>query len=133
VPRLTRTIYARLAWAAAAASVALMAIGAVSASGVVEDIGRVLFVPALYFTGWVVGSGHVGTAVRRAVSIADGPDVSDWQRGYRACADRALYALGDRRRTAATRKCPDCTADVGEPHSPVCQEWSEQRKRRWPA
>ncbi|RSS59824.1 hypothetical protein [Streptomyces sp. WAC01280] len=31
--------------------------------------------------------------VRNAVAIADATDVTDWQRGYRACADRVLAAL----------------------------------------
>ena len=31
--------------------------------------------------------------VRNAAAIADATDVTDWQRGYRACADRVLAAL----------------------------------------
>jgi hypothetical protein len=31
--------------------------------------------------------------VREAVAIADPDDVTDWQRGYRACADRVLNTL----------------------------------------
>lgn len=32
-------------------------------------------------------------AVRAAVHVADAEDVTDWQRGYRACSDHALAAL----------------------------------------
>lgn len=39
--------------------------------------------------------------VRAAVHIADEQDVTDWQRGYRACAERALAAL-DQSAPAAT-------------------------------
>jgi hypothetical protein len=35
-------------------------------------------------------------AVRAAVHIADDEDVTDWQRGYRACANRVLAALDGR-------------------------------------
>lgn len=31
--------------------------------------------------------------IRAAVHIADDQDVTDWQRGYRACAERAIAAL----------------------------------------
>lgn len=32
--------------------------------------------------------------VREAANIADAVDVTDWQRGYRACAERVHAALG---------------------------------------
>lgn len=65
--------------------------------------------------------------VRSAVHIADDEDVTDWQRGYRACAERALTALDARPAddTAATQAtdCPgheDCTrCDVTDP-CPCC-------------
>lgn len=31
--------------------------------------------------------------VRAAVHVADAMDVTDWQRGYRACSERALAAI----------------------------------------
>lgn len=31
--------------------------------------------------------------VRDAIHVADNEDVTDWQRGYRACSERALNAL----------------------------------------
>lgn len=34
-------------------------------------------------------------AVRAAIHIADDHDVTDWQRGYRACAERVLAALDE--------------------------------------
>ena len=41
--------------------------------------------------------GHARTIdrVRHAVRIADAEDATDWQRGYRACSERALTALDD--------------------------------------
>ncbi|MEK9524048.1 hypothetical protein MIU24_32445 [Streptomyces venezuelae] len=37
----------------------------------------------------------IAERVRTAVAIADDTDVTDWQRGYRACTARVLAALED--------------------------------------
>ena len=52
---------------------------------------------ALNAAGFEYGVGDEARAiverVRDAAAIADATDVTDWQRGYRACADRVLAAL----------------------------------------
>jgi hypothetical protein len=50
-------------------------------------------------------------AVRAAVHIADDEDVTDWQRGYRACANRVLAAFGGpAEQTAACCVCGEAGA-----------------------
>lgn len=44
--------------------------------------------------------------VRHAVHIADTDDRTDWQRGYRACTERALAALDGEQPTPATTTTP---------------------------
>lgn len=39
--------------------------------------------------------------VRRAVFIADDEDVTDWQRGFRACAGRVLFEIDGKEPTGA--------------------------------
>lgn len=43
------------------------------------------------------------TRVRGAIHVADDTDVTDWQRGYRACAERALAALDGPKETPCSR------------------------------
>lgn len=43
---------------------------------------------------------------RQAVSIAGDADVTDWQRGYRACSDRAMAVLGQGERADAAPAVP---------------------------
>lgn len=47
-----------------------------------------------------------------AIHIADADDVTDWQRGYRACAENveAIYA----------ERCPSCPEPLDGPHGPDC-------------
>jgi hypothetical protein len=58
---------------------------------------------------------------RTAVHIADDEDVTDWQRGYRACSVRALGALGEQPGPAATDAAGQCWhTEAGSP----C-DWNE--------
>jgi hypothetical protein len=67
--------------------------------GIIElkDSGhRIVFTAPLANVTYVQRIGTTSqalTAVAEAIRVADDEDVTDWQRGYRACADRVTTVL----------------------------------------
>ena len=60
-----------------------------------------------------------------AINIADDEDLTDWQRGYRACAERVWIALGHAPIDKSLindppNDCPACSGVIGGPHDTDC-------------
>lgn len=49
---------------------------------------------------------------RAAAHVADDHDVTDWQRGYRACAERVLAALNDRQEQPTASPAEQCPTET---------------------